>query len=159
MIDELLTLARTDAEIDETDMESVSLESAVAEAWETAETGGATLDTDIPPEWTVDAAPTLVQHIFENLFRNAADHNESPVTVIVGTIDGDGFYVEDDGVGIPEAKRDEVLDYGYTTDHQGTGFGLSIVQGLVEAHDWTIHIMESAEGGARFEVTGVNSDQ
>lgn len=155
MIDELLTLARTESEIDETDMEPVALESAVAEAWETAETGGASLNTDIPPGRTVAAVPSLLGHILENLFRNAADHNEVPVTVTVGMIDDEGFYVADDGGGIAEATREEVFEHGYTTNDQGTGFGLSIVQDLVTAHGWTITLTESAEGGARFEITGL----
>lgn len=159
MIDELLALARTETAIDETDVESISVETVVSDAWATAETNDASLETDIPQGWTIDAAPTLVRNILENLFRNAADHNESPVTVTVGTIDGEGFYVEDNGIGIPEEKREEVLEHGYTTDEQGTGFGLSIVQELVAAHGWTINITETPEGGARFEITGVNSGQ
>ncbi len=44
---------------------------------------------------------------------------------------------------------------GYSTDEEGTGFGLSIVERVVEAHGWEINLTESAEGGARFEITGI----
>jgi nitrogen fixation/metabolism regulation signal transduction histidine kinase len=48
------------------------------------------------------------------------------------------------------------FEAGYTTSKRGTGFGLSIVKQVVEAHGWEISITESTEGGARFEVTDVD---
>lgn len=82
------------------------------------------------------------------------EHGEEGVTVTVGEFD-DGFRVEDDGPGIPEAKREAVSEAGYTTAEEGTGFGLSIVKQVAEAHDWTVRVTEGAAGGARFEVTNV----
>jgi PAS domain S-box-containing protein len=79
------------------------------------------------------------------------------VTVTVGDLP-DGFYVADDGPGIPEAERDRVFDAGYTTSQDGTGFGLRIVEQVAEAHAWNIEVMEGDEGGARFEITGVEFD-
>jgi signal transduction histidine kinase len=66
--------------------------------------------------------------------------------------------IEDDGDGIPADERDEAFDYGHTTRDEGTGFGLSIVADIVDAHDWHISITESNEGGARFEISGVQID-
>jgi len=84
------------------------------------------------------------------------------VTVTVGTIDGpdgdpQGFYVEDDGVGIAPAERERVFEAGYSTEDGGTGFGLRIVKDIVEAHGWTIDCIASEAGGVRFEVTGVDA--
>jgi len=76
------------------------------------------------------------------------------VTVTVGTID-DGVYVEDDGPGIPEDDREDVFEAGYSTAADGTGFGLSIVKQIAEAHGWAISVTEGAGGGARFEITGL----
>ena len=67
----------------------------------------------------------------------------------------DGFYVEDDGPGIPEENRTDIFDSGYSTTGEGTGFGLSIVKRVAEAHGWDITVTESEVGGARFEITGV----
>jgi hypothetical protein len=64
-----------------------------------------------------------------------------------------GFYVEDDGFGIPAAESEEVFEYGYSTDEEGAGLGLSIVEAVAEAHGWTVSVTESAEGGARFVFT------
>ncbi|MFC7028858.1 sensor histidine kinase [Halomicroarcula sp. GCM10025324] len=81
-------------------------------------------------------------------------HGGADTTVTVGALDN-GFYIEDDGPGIPEERRTDVFSAGYSTDEEGTGFGLSIVERVVEAHGWEINLTESAEGGARFEITGI----
>jgi signal transduction histidine kinase len=96
--------------------------------------------------------------VLENLFRNAIEHGRSDVTIRVGTLsDETGFYVEDDGPGIPSDTRDEVFEQGYSTADDGTGFGLSIVREIAEAHGWEISATDSAEGGARFEIRGVDT--
>lgn len=41
---------------------------------------------------------------------------------------------------------------------EGTGFGLSIVADVVDAHDWDIRVTESNDGGARFDIAGVTID-
>jgi signal transduction histidine kinase len=88
--------------------------------------------------------------------RNAIEHAGEGVTVTVGELeDGDGFYIADDGEGIPEEEREEVFDTGYSTSEDGTGFGLSIVEEIVTAHGWSIDVTESKDGGARFEISGV----
>jgi signal transduction histidine kinase len=74
--------------------------------------------------------------------------------VTVGDLDG-GFYVEDDGPGVPEDDRESVFTAGYSTADDGTGFGLSIVKQVTDAHGWSIALTESGAGGARFEITGV----
>ena len=76
--------------------------------------------------------------------------------VTTGVLNGKGsivgFYVEDDGDGIPPEIRDRIFDYGFSGGG-GTGFGLSIVADFVAAHGWEILASESEAGGARFEVT------
>jgi signal transduction histidine kinase len=65
--------------------------------------------------------------------------------------DPTGFYVADDGRGIPEAEREAVFERGHTAADEGTGIGLSIVRTIAEAHDWDVRLTESEAGGARFE--------
>ena len=74
-----------------------------------------------------------------------------------GGLSSGGFFVEDDGPGIPVERREKVLEGGYSSREKGTGLGLSIVQGIAEAHGWSISVTESEAGGARFEVTGVET--
>ncbi|WP_255491984.1 HAMP domain-containing sensor histidine kinase [Haloarcula sp. JP-L23] len=111
----------------------------------------ATVDVDL--DTVIEADESRLQQLFENLFRNAIEHGGEAVTVHVGALeDGTGFYVADDGPGIPSEKRDQIFDHGYSTVADGTGFGLTIVQPIVQAHGWELAVTESAEGGARFEI-------
>lgn len=91
--------------------------------------------------------------------NDSVEHGDG-VTVRVGTLaDENGFYVEDDGAGIPADERDRVLDPGYTSAADGTGFGLSIVDRVAAAHGWTVRVAESVDGGARFEFAGVERSE
>jgi signal transduction histidine kinase len=152
LIDDILTLARTGETVE--NWESVDLATVARDSWEMVETADAELDGTITR--SVRADPDRVKRLFENLFRNAIDHAGPETTLTIGDLpDERGFFVQDDGPGIPESDRDVVFDHGYTTDDAGTGFGLSIVGEVVEAHGWSITITESPDGGARFEIAGV----
>jgi two-component system OmpR family sensor kinase len=48
-----------------------------------------------------------------------------------------------------------VFDPGETTDPDGTGFGLTIVERIAEEHGWSVSVTEGSEGGARFELRTV----
>jgi len=165
LVTDLLTLAREGGE--DHDPEPVVLADLVAECWGNVETAAATLSTET--DRTVVADPRRLRRLFENLVHNAvehssassrpgaddaAEHGSDAVTVTVGDCDG-GFYVADDGRGIPESDREQVFENGYTTAETGTGFGLAIVKETAAAHDWDVTLTEGAEGGARFEFTGV----
>jgi PAS domain S-box-containing protein len=150
LIDDLLQLSRVG---DDTESrESVSLAEIPKNCWQNVETGDATLQTKA--NRTIRADPNRLAQLFENLMRNAVEHTSQDVTVTVGELE-EGFYVEDDGSGIPEDSRDDVFDAGHTTTDEGTGFGLSIVKEVAEAHGWEVSIAEGSEGGARFEITNV----
>ncbi|WP_336136422.1 sensor histidine kinase [Natronomonas amylolytica] len=154
LIDELLALARQEQTIDDTDW--VSLSMVANNAWATVDTKAATLQVD-DDDLTVKADSGRLQQLFENLFRNAIDHAGEDVTVRVGGLsDTAGFYVADTGPGIPEAERDDVFTYGYSTAEDGTGFGLAIVSEIAEAHGWEITLTDSEEGGTRFEISGTD---
>ncbi|MFC7132029.1 MULTISPECIES: PAS domain-containing protein [Salinibaculum] len=168
LVDDLLTLAREGEQVSE--VGPVALGELVAKCWQTVETDGATLANEA--EATVLADPSRLQQLLENLVRNAVEHGSasSPpqqtngegdrgdVRVTIGTLDGGaGFYVADDGPGIPESDRDRVFESGFSTSAEGTGFGLAIVREIAEAHGWTVTVTDSDDGGARFEITGVQS--
>ncbi|MFC7165802.1 sensor histidine kinase [Halospeciosus flavus] len=97
--------------------------------------------------------------MFVNVFENAVEHGTESegrpaVTVDVG-VTPTGFYVADDGSGLSAEERENLFDAGYTTASRGTGFGLAIVQRIADGHGWDVDVDESAAGGARFDVTGV----
>ncbi|MEF8886466.1 MAG: PAS domain-containing sensor histidine kinase [Haloarculaceae archaeon] len=152
LIEDILTLAREGGGTADTGV--VDLGKLARQAWHAVQTHGAALIT--PGEAIVRADPTRLQELLENLFTNAVEHGGRDVTVRVGMLaDGSGFYVEDDGAGLPEADPDQVFEPGYSTAENGTGFGLSIVREVADAHGWTVRATSGADGGARFEVTGV----
>ncbi|EMA61829.1 histidine kinase N-terminal 7TM domain-containing protein [Halorubrum lipolyticum] len=136
-----------------TEPRELSLAALVAEVREAAGDEGA--EVAVAADVTVTADRERLRQALDNLFRNARDHADGPVTVTVGPLP-EGFYVEDDGPGIPEADRDAVFDVGFTTRSDGTGLGLAIVRDIVEAHGWSIAATEGPTGGARFEVTGAD---
>jgi signal transduction histidine kinase len=111
----------------------------------------ASLEVERVPK--VMASPTRLRQLFENVFRNAVRHGGEDVTVRVGPLDG-GFYVEDDGPGIPDDLQSKVFDHGFTTHQDGNGFGLSVVRTIVGAHGWDVVATTAESGGARFEITG-----
>jgi len=150
LIDDLLMLAHSGTDI--TDPEPVDLAALAADAWSTVDTGAATLLNRA--ERTILTDRSRLHQLIENLVRNAVEHGGATVTVTIGDRE-DGFYVADDGPGIPTDERDAVFETGYSTRDEGTGFGLNIVREIVGAHGWDIRIGESAEGGARFDVTEV----
>ncbi|WP_256295819.1 hybrid sensor histidine kinase/response regulator [Haloarchaeobius salinus] len=172
LIEDLLTLAREGET--PTDLTAVDLDALVESCWQTVDTRDGRLVVET--EATVRADEGRLRQLFENLFRNCVEHASTTgrresadgatnggtepsdgggVTVTVGDVEG-GFYVADDGSGIPPDDREQVFEAGYTTREDGTGFGLRIVQQVAESHGWSVQATESEDGGARFEVTGVD---
>ncbi len=152
LIESLLSLARGGERVSEP--EPVRLGELARECWSTVETADARLD--VRTARTIHADPTPLTQLFENLFRNAVEQDGGDVTVVVDELDGaDGFFFADDGPGIPAEDRDRVFETGYSTTDGGTGFGLSIVSEIVDAHGWEISVTDGEAGGARFEITGV----
>jgi signal transduction histidine kinase len=86
-----------------------------------------------------------------NLVENAAKYGGGRVFVTVEPNDGMvDILVEDDGPGIPEARRGELFKRGArldTTGKPGTGLGLAIVRDVAEIYGGSIHLEESEDLG------------
>ncbi|XGI84615.1 nitrogen regulation protein NR(II) [Halorutilales archaeon Cl-col2-1] len=159
IIDDVLTLTRGDGVSDE-EIREVSLSEIAENCYASVDSESeerVCADLVVDDDLTLCAHPGRVQQMLENLFRNSVEHGGNDVTVRVGSLaDVDGFYVEDDGEGIPENERDEVLESGYTTSETGTGLGLDIVEEIAESHGWEVDVVESDDGGARFEFSRID---
>lgn len=152
LVDDLLALARAGDVVDE--LAPVSVASTFKEAWQTVQPDD--LGFELEDAIVIQADPARLNQLFANLVRNAAQHGGEDVTVWVGTLeDVPGFFVEDDGSGIPPDIRGKVFETGFTTATDGTGIGLSIVRDICDAHGWEIRVTDADTGGARFEITGV----
>jgi signal transduction histidine kinase len=126
----------------------VSIESAAHGAWESTETGTATLTVDT--DHVVRGDPQLIRQLLEQVFDNAVKHGPADVTVHIGT-HGSGFYVEDNGPGIARGKREELLSD--STANSGTHVGFTIVRNVVTAHDWKLTLSGGESDGSRLEIS------
>lgn len=151
IVADTLTLARQGQVV--SDPEPIELISIGRSCWKNISTPSATLD--VADDITIIGDYSRLKHIFENLFRNAIEHGGDGVTVRVGQFAPNGIYVENDGPPIPSEKREEVFEPGHSSGGDGTGFGLTIVKRIAEAHGWQVDITEGTDGGARFEFTSV----
>lgn len=154
IIGKLLAMAREEA----ADPDGrVELRQVASDAWRTVETGDATLELACDDAAVLADGDELAS-LFENLFRNSVEHGGDGVTVRVGELDdGAGFYVEDDGAGLPDDGRDCLFESGYTTRTGGTGVGLTVVGDVADRHGWTVEATDGDAGGARFELRGVET--
>lgn len=150
LINDTLTLAREgDVALQ---VETVRLDDLAREYWK----GIRTPHTELVVETDalIRADKDRLHQLLSNLFRNAVEHAGTDVTVTVGDLQ-EGFYVEDDGIGISPEQRDAVLTSGTSGLTHGTGLGLAVVDRVADAHDWTLTLTESRDGGARFEFSDV----
>lgn len=152
IIDSLLELATQNKEIEK--VTKLDLESISKESWGMLNHTDAKLNIVETIEFEADEK--RIKNVFENLFRNAQDHSSDDIQtkIQVGPLKNkNGFYIEDNGPGIPKNKRDSIFDYGITHSPDGTGLGLGIVKDIINAHSWDIIVKDGDElSGARFEI-------
>ncbi len=183
LIEDVLALARQGQPLGE--RESVSLSAVARDAWDVVESDGSTLTVESDGTFLADATrlQQLLENLFRNSVEHGSTGNRDVprpddsvehgstssrtasggtverghnVEITVGVLDsGTGFYVADDGDGIPVEDREAVLESGFSTSSEGTGLGLAIVTEIVAAHDWEIQVTSSEDGGARFEIDGI----
>ncbi|WP_217170725.1 ATP-binding protein [Streptomyces sp. AC512_CC834] len=116
----------------------------------------------LPDLW---ADPDKVDQVLSNLLENAVRHGEGTVTIDVtpAASPREGEYgenaatsvtVSDEGAGIPEESMNRVFTrFWRGSKRGGTGLGLYIVKGIVEAHGGTITVGRAPGGGAEFRFT------
>ncbi len=146
----------------------VTLRHVVDAAFEIAGYGlrshGIEIRVDIPeelPEITAD--PDQLTQVFTNLFVNAQqamEQSQSPKQLSVSAhylpkINAVQVSVTDSGPGIDPTLVARIFEPFFTTKGigQGTGVGLSVSHGIVQAHGGRIEVRVPQEGGTRFEIT------
>ncbi|WP_338045753.1 PAS domain S-box protein [Natronorubrum tibetense] len=156
-----------------TDTEPVDLESVARDAWEYVSTADASLS--IAETTAVEADRSRLLRLLENLFRNAVEHGstspasqaqreavedaDAGLSIRIGLLESGGgtpteprgFFVEDDGTGLPENMRHELFDPSVSSSSDGLGIGLWVVREVATGHGWSVTAAESEAGGARFE--------
>ncbi len=139
-------------------LEPLELTEVARSAWSQSNTKKASLQIieEVPlvsGEIMADRERTL--GLFRELYTNAVDHGSPEVTVELGPLP-DGFYVLDDGPGIPEDSREDIFRAGMSDRKGRNGLGLARVKHIASAHGWNVSVCEGSEDGGCFEITGVN---
>jgi hypothetical protein len=157
LLSELLDVSRIDAGRLEMRKQVVDLEKVVNKcvagrvaSGEPADRFVVSVAGELPEMWL---DPDKIEQVVGNLVENALRHGDGTVTVQVRPADGGAeVTVGDEGEGIPEETASRVFTRFWRGGNRrgGTGLGLYIVKGLVEAHGGTIEVGRSPSGGAQF---------
>jgi len=112
--------------------------------------------SDLPETW---ADPDRLDQILANLMENAVRHGDGTVSLSVMPTTQNGseaiaVTVSDQGEGIaPENYSLVFTRFWHGSRRGGTGLGLYVVRGLVEAHGGQISVGAARSGGAQFRFT------
>ena len=154
-------LLATRSEAGRLDLELIDFADLVRSEVEDRQAAGFQVDlavTKPKADYDILADRVALRRVLFNLVENALRYGTS-AHVTIGTTDRHvTLYVDDEGPGIPEAQRAQLmqpfvrLDESRSRDTGGAGLGLAIVQSLVSAHDGTVSIGDGPAGGARITV-------
>ena len=112
------------------------------------------LDNSLPE---IRADEVQLGQVLVNLITNSvyAMPNGGVITVATRKREnGVALIVKDNGIGMPADIKRKIFEPFFTTKPpgQGTGLGLSVVQGIVESHNGTISLQSAPGKGTRFEI-------
>ena len=165
MVENLLTITRTENGTMKLNVQSELVADAVEEALRHVDRGaeGRHISTDIDDDLLMarmDSA--LIVQVLMNLVNNAVKYTPEGANIRIGARrDGDSvlIWVEDDGNGVPEGAEDRVFDMFYTgvkrspDSRRGIGLGLALCRSIVQAHGGSIGVENLLPHGARFWFT------
>ena len=123
--------------------------------------------SDMRTSGTVKCDPQRINQVFSALIKNSLDFvpkEGGRITIRAEDDDTERghkvmFTVEDNGIGIPADKIDNLfkkfyqIDTTLTRKHGGTGLGLAISKGIIESHGGTIWLNKGYNKGASFKFT------
>lgn len=161
LISELLDIARIDSGRLQLRQQPVDLVAAVARQVSGLVAGGiprsrfeVAVGGDLPEVWL---DPDKIDQVLGNLLENAVRHGAGTVRIhIAPTLTGTAVTVSDEGPGIPRDLAERVFTKFWRGGRPypgGSGLGLYIVKGLVEAHGGTVTVDDAPTGGAAFRFT------
>lgn len=157
LIGELLDVARIDSgrlQLRRQPIDVVAEVEKIAGRYPAGDSGRITVTTSPVPEIWAD--PDKLAQVVINLLDNAVRHGEGAVELGIGAgsrhaVD---LWVQDEGPGIPEDLRERVFaKFWRHGSRTGTGLGLFIVRGLVQAHGGSVWVETAEGGGARVRLS------
>ena len=118
------------------------------------------VDVDVPDELApVLVDPVRLDQVLTNLLDNARGYAPGSPVQVVARQAGDSveLRVVDHGPGIPVPERERVFDQFYRLEGgkrpEGTGMGLAVCRGIVQAHGGSLRVETTPGGGATFVLT------
>lgn len=166
LVEDLLEIARSDAGASPVVIETVSAIELVRQSVRSAAQHHGLNATPVEIEDDVgDPMVNVDRRRFERVMSNLLDnahHYAGDATAIRISVDGEHLVidVDDAGLGVPPDEREQVFqrffrgraahDRGIA---RGTGLGLALVRDHVQTFGGAIVVIESPEGGARFQIT------
>jgi two-component system OmpR family sensor kinase len=141
------------ATTDETPPRPVDLQAAVEAAIESLDPeSGGSIETDVPA--VAVAGDDLLKYVVENLVRNSFQHHdrEAATVRVTGTVDEETVHlrISDDGPGIPNGLKEEVLTPG---EHGDSGLGLYLARTVIEGYGGSVGIRDNEPRGTVVELT------
>jgi PAS domain S-box-containing protein len=123
--------------------------------------GVESVEIRVPEALEVLADARRLEQVLANLVENAVQHGAPPVIVEVASVEGGvvTVTVTDSGSGVPQTlvptlfSRLRTLSRPNRDRSRGTGLGLSLVKGLVEAMGGRVWYDRAPTGGASFTFT------
>jgi two-component system osmolarity sensor histidine kinase EnvZ len=114
-----------------------------------ARRAGALIESDVPENLTLTLRPEAMRRALTNLIDNASRHARH-----IWLSAGPGarnmrIIIDDDGPGIPAARRETLFRPFETADPGGTGLGLAIARDIIGAHGGDIVLQDRPGGGLR----------
>ena len=100
----------------------------------------------------------LIEQVLQNLLHNAINYTPENSIITIKAWQDSGsckITVSDNGNGIPESEIENLFEKFYrlpNTKTGGSGLGLSIVKGFVEAHSGNVSAKKNIEGGVTFYI-------
>ncbi|MCE2027570.1 hybrid sensor histidine kinase/response regulator [Sessilibacter corallicola] len=111
---------------------------------------------DLPP---IDCIAPQINQVFVNLLVNAAQsiQDRGEITIVTQALNNESIQVKiaDTGIGIDKENQSKIFDPFYTTKPvgEGTGLGLSVSYGIIQAHNGTIKVDSKKGEGTTFTIT------
>jgi len=153
LVNDLLTLARTDGRNVEAAKKDVDLVKIVRKRTQLIEArlGDKKLELDLPEELNTKIADADFTQVIDILLDNAAKYSKSKIVVKLTT---NNISVENDGKTISAEKLPHVFERFYQTDKtaEGSGLGLAIAKAVCDQNNWKI-TAESGKKNTKFTLS------
>ncbi len=117
------------------------------------------IDLDVAPDLLLKVRANALKRCLTNLVDNACRHGDKVTLSASRSVGHVVITVDDNGPGIPDDKREEVLRAFVRLQSQdqqnsnGSGLGLTIARDIVRSHGGDLHLESAPGGGLRARIT------